>query len=232
MDLKDKVAIVTGASRGIGRSVIEQLLAKGAKVAGWGKTEPEFSHPNFTFCKADVRELEQVEAAFAETRNAFGEEVHILINNAGLGYFGYFEEMAPEQFYELYEVNVYGIFHVCRSVIPQMKKQQYGHIINLSSIAGLEGMPQVGAYCGAKHAVRGITDSLFRELRDFGIKVTAVYPGSVKTDFFDNSPGIKAHDMMMKPEEVATQIIRALETSDNFNINSLEFRPLQVKPKK
>ena len=93
-------------------------------------------------------------------------------------------------------------------------------------------MAQTAAYCGSKHAVRGISESLYKELRDFGIKVTCVYPGSTKTDFFRNSPVIKPHDNMLMPEEVALQIIRALETSDNFLISDIEFRPLQPKPRK
>jgi short-subunit dehydrogenase len=231
MEIQDRIFIVTGVSKGIGKSLTTQILDKGGKVAGWGKHKPTYSHPNFLFVKTDIRNLRDTEQAFHTTQSHFGEEVHGLINNAGLGYFGFFEEMPPEQVYELYEVNVYGIYHACRMVVPQMKKQQYGHIINMSSIAGLEGMAQVAAYCGAKHAVRGITDSLFRELRDFGIKVTGVYPGSTNTNFFDNSPGLKAHSGMMDPDEVATQIIRAIETSDNFLVNTLEFRPLQPKKK-
>ena len=229
MELKGKIAIVTGVSKGIGKATVEQLLAKGAIVAGWGNNAPDIKNENFHFFKTDVRKLESVEASFNATISALGDKIHILVNNAGLGYFGNFDEMLPEQFYEMFEVNVYGIYHVCRFVIPAMKKEGYGHIINISSIAGLEGMAQIGGYAGTKHAVKGITDSLFRELRDSGIKVTGVYPGSVQTDFFNNSPGFKAHDKMMQAPDVARQIINALETPDNFNINDVVFRPLRVK---
>lgn len=232
MELNGKCAIVTGVSKGIGREVVMQLLEKGATVAGWGMHQPDYTHDNFHFFETNVRKLDSVQKSFAATVKQIGNNIHILINNAGLGYFEYFEEMSPERFYEIMEVNVYGIYHVCHEVIPAMKAQQEGHIINLSSIAGLEGMPQVAAYCGAKHAVRGITDSLFRELRDFGIKVTGVYPGSTQTAFFDNSQGIDAHENMMQPREVAAQIIRAIETSGNFLVNIIVFRPLQPKPPK
>ncbi|MGZ5244915.1 MAG: SDR family oxidoreductase [Bacteroidia bacterium] len=232
MELKDKTIIVTGVSKGIGKETVLQLLDKGAKVSGWGKNEPEYNHENFKFIAVNIRSLEEVEKAFKETQQHFGEEIHGLINNAGLGYFGFLEDMAPEQFYEIFEVNVYGLYYACKNVIPQMKKQQYGHIVNIVSIAGLDGQAQVSAYCGAKHAARGITESMYKELREFGIKVTGVYPGSTQTNFFDNAAGIDAHDNMMSPKEVATQIIRAMETSDNFLINAIEFRPLQPKPKK
>ncbi len=229
MQLQNKIAVVTGVSKGIGRAIVEQLLSKGCIVAGLGKNEPDFKHENFHFFSTDVRVLKSVEESFEVFRKLLDETIHILVNNAGLGYFGNFDEMPPEQFYEMYEVNVYGIYHVCRQVIPVMKKSGYGHIVNISSIAGLEGMAQIGGYAGSKHAVKGITDSLFRELRDSGIKVTGVYPGSVQTDFFNNSPGIKAHDKMMQAVDVASQIVHALETPDNFNVNDIVFRPLRVK---
>ena len=209
MQLQNKIAVVTGVSKGIGRAIVEQLLDKGCIVAGLGKSEPDFKHENFHFFSTDVRVLKSVEESFEVCKKLLGDTVHILVNNAGLGYFGNFD--------------------VCRQVIPVMKKAGYGHIVNISSIAGLEGMAQIGGYAGSKHAVKGITDSLFRELRDHGIKVTGVYPGSVQTDFFNNSPGIKAHDKMMQAVDVASQIVRALETPDNFNVNDIVFRPLKVK---
>ncbi|MCX6350646.1 MAG: SDR family NAD(P)-dependent oxidoreductase [Bacteroidetes bacterium] len=229
MEIQNKTAIVTGVSKGIGKELTLQLLDKGAKVFGLGVTTPNYTHTNFHFIKANIRKQQEVNQAFAEIIKLHQGDIDIMINNAGLGYFGNFEDMAEEQFHELFEVNVFGIYYLCRQVIPKMKAQTNGHIINISSIAGLEGMPQVAAYCGAKHAVKGITDSLFRELREFGIKVTGVYPGSVQTDFFRNSPGIKAHDKMLQPWDVAKQIINAIETPDNFNTNSIEFRPLKIK---
>lgn len=232
MDIQGKKAVVTGVSKGIGKALVTQLLEKGATVTGIGLHQPDYTHPQFHFIETNIRDRVAVENAFRQMRENLGEDVHILINNSGLGYFGYFEEMSPERIYELFEVNVYGIYYTCREVIPAMKRQSYGHIVNISSIAGLEGMQQVAAYCGAKHAVRGITDSLYKELRDFGVKVTGVYPGSVNTDFFKNAQGIQAHDRMMHPDEVAAQIIRAIETSDNFLMNEMVFRPLQPKPRK
>jgi len=231
MNLQNKTAIITGISKGIGLSLAVQLLAKGAKVAGWGMHPPEIEHTNLHFIQTDIRSEDAVAHAFQETVAKMGPEIHVLVNNAGLGYFGYFEEMPMEEFREIFEVNVYGIYHTCRHVIPVMKKQAHGHIINISSTAGQEGMAQVAAYCGAKHAVRGISESLYKELRDFGVKVTAVYPGSTKTDFFRHSPNIKPHDNMLMPEDVALQIIHALETPDNFLTTGIEFRPLQPRPR-
>jgi NADP-dependent 3-hydroxy acid dehydrogenase YdfG len=230
MDLTGKTVIVTGVSKGIGKALVELLLYKKAKVAGWGNTKPEIINEDFQHIKTDVRKYKEVENALQKTQDEFGEQVHVLVNNSGLGYFSFLEETSLEKWDEMFQVNVNGIFYCCRNVIPVMKKYKYGHIINVASIAGLEGMANASGYCGTKHAVRGITESLFRELRDFNIKVTGIYPGSVKTDFFRNAQGIKAHDNMMMPTDVAQQIVNAIETPDNFLVNAIEMRPLQPKP--
>jgi NADP-dependent 3-hydroxy acid dehydrogenase YdfG len=233
MDLQGKVAVVTGVSKGIGRALVEQLLEKGCMVVGLGRTAPDLDHNNFEFHKTDVRDYDQVNSAITHAVLKFGSDIHILINNAGLGYFGYLENHTLEQWDAMYQTNVNGIFYTCKEVIPLMKKTGFGHIINIASTAGLEGYPQVSGYCGTKHAVRGISDSLYKELREFKIKVTCVYPGSTKTDFFRNSPSIEPHDYMLQPEDVAMMMVHALETPDNFHQVNLEVRPLQPKgPKK
>lgn len=229
MELKGKTAIITGVSRGIGRALVQELLQKGCRVAGLGITSPDYQHQDFIFIPTDVRKFEAVEAAFAKVKEHFGEEVHILINNAGLGYFGYLEDTTLEQWHTLYDTNVNGTFYCCKLALPQMKKQEYGHIINIASTAALEGYPQVGAYCSTKFAVRGLTESLYKEVRDYRIKVTCVYPGSVKTDFFRNSPGIQPHDYMLMPGDVANAISQLLQTPDNYHTVNYEVRPLQPK---
>lgn len=232
MHLEGKVAVISGVSKGIGFELCKQLVQKGCTVFGLGRNPMPIQIQNCYFIPTDIRQQQDVQRAF---QHIFSKTQHIdiLVNNAGLGYFGLMEEMPIEQWHDMFNTNVNGIFYCCREVIPSMKKNQYGHIINISSIAGLEGMPQVAGYCGTKWAVRGISESLFRELRDDRIKVTCVYPGSTKTDFFRNSPSIKAHDYMLMPEDVALGIIQALEMPDNFHTVNWEIRPLQPKgPKK
>lgn len=228
MELLNKTAVVTGVSKGIGHAAAWQLLGEGVRVFGLGRNN-SIEHHLYTFIQCDVRKPESVEAAFRSIYEASGGHVHILLNNAGLGYFGMLEEISYEQWDELYQTNVNGIFYCCKQVLPVMKQQQYGHIINIASTAALEGMPQVSAYCATKWAVKGLSESLFREVRDFKIKVTCLYPGSVKTDFFRNSPGIQPHDYMLMPEDVAASIIHTLKMPDNFHTVNLEIRPLQPK---
>jgi NADP-dependent 3-hydroxy acid dehydrogenase YdfG len=229
MDLKGKVAVVTGVSKGIGKALVLQLLERGCIVAGLGLTKPDIGNENFHFVPCNVRHYTEVEQAFQKVEARFGEDIHILINNAGLGYFGNIEDHTLDQWHEMYETNVNGIFYTSKLVVPKMKKQEYGHIVNIASTAALEGYPQVSGYCGTKFAVKGISESMYKELRDFRVKVTCVYPGSVKTDFFRNSPGIKPHDYMLMPEDVAAMIVYCLETPDNFHQVNLEVRPLQPK---
>ena len=228
MELNNKIAVVTGVSKGIGHATATALLAKGANVFGLGRKNT-IDHPNYTFITCDVRNHEEVHAAFQKVCALTNNAIHILLNNAGLGYFGLLEEMPITEVQEMFETNVNGTIYCCREVLPLMKAAQYGHIINIASTAALEGMPQVAAYCASKWAVKGLSESLFREVRDHRIKVTCVYPGSVKTDFFRNSPGIQPHDYMLMPEDVALSIVQAIEMPDNFHTVNLEIRPLQPK---
>lgn len=228
MELKGKIAVITGVSKGIGHATAKALLEKGAKVFGLGRNN-SIDHPGFTFLQCDVRDAQSVQTAFENIYKQTHRVVHVLLNNAGLGYFGLLEEMPATEIQEMFETNVNGTIYCCREVLPVMKQQQYGHIINIASTAALEGMPRVSAYCATKWAVKGLSESLFREVRDHRIKVTCLYPGSVKTDFFRNSPGIRPHDYMLMPEDIALSIIQALEMPDNFHTVSLEVRPLQPK---
>ncbi len=224
-----KTAVITGISKGIGKALCELLLSKNYRVTGIGQHKPDIENEHLTFIKADVRNYIQVADAILQIKTNYNNQIDVLINNAGLGYFGNLEDMPIEQWHEMFDTNVDGVFYTCKEIIPIMKQQKSGHIINIASTAALEGMPQVSAYCASKWAVKGLTESLWRELRDYKIKVTCVYPGSTKTDFFRNSPGIKPHDYMLMPEDVAQMIVHAIETPPNFHQVNLEVRPLQPK---
>ena len=228
MELKNKIAVVTGANKGIGHECVQLLLEKGAIVFGICRSSCSHSHPNYTCLKADVRNLEGLSAAFQQVLDQHGK-IDVLINNAGLGYFGHCDELPIEQWHEMFDTNVTGLFYATRLALPSMKQQGAGHIVNISSIAGLEGYQQVSAYCATKFAVRGFSDALYKEVRDFGVKVTCVYPGSVKTDFFRHSENITAHDNMLMPEDVANQIVYCLESPPNFHNVNLEIRPLKPR---
>ncbi|MFT5481332.1 MAG: short-subunit dehydrogenase, partial [Bacteroidia bacterium] len=188
MDVKNKWCVVTGSSRGIGLEICKQLCELGANVVGLSRSEPPFKHKNFTFISTNVRSFESVSAAFDQIHELAPVGIDVLVNNAGLGYFGFIEDVTLNQWHEMYETNVNSIFYTCKLALPRMKVKELGHVINIASTAGIEGYPQVSAYCGTKFAVKGISESMYKELRDFGVKVTCIYPGSTKTNFFENSP--------------------------------------------
>ena len=229
MDIQNKIAVVTGISKGIGFHVTNELLQQGAKVFGLGRNNNEITHPNYQFIPCDVRNFEEVENAFTEIYAITNNQIHILVNNAGLGYFGFLEELKNEHWHEMFDTNVNGIFYCCKMALQKMKKQEYGHIINIASTAALEGMAQVSGYCASKWAVKGLSESLFREVRDFKIKVTCIYPGSTKTDFFRNNENLQPNDNMLMPEDIAKAITQAMQMPDNFHTVNLEIRPLQPK---
>ena len=231
MELSNKIAIVTGVSKGIGLATAKLLLENGVKVAGWSRSRPDLAHDNFVFIQVDVSDNESVIEGYTKTISSFGKNISILINNAGLGYEGLFEEMEDEQWHQMFKTNVDSIFYCSRLVIPEMKKMDEGHIINISSIAGTNGIAGMSGYCGTKHAVRGISQSLFKELRNFGIKVSVIYPGSVKTNFFDEIGSVTTNDNMMMPEDIASTILHALSSPPNYHHIDIEVRPLRPKGK-
>ena len=225
MELKNKVAVVTGVSKGIGLSVARKFLEKGLKVAGWSRTAPDITHPDFKFYQVDLRSFESIEKAFAATLQDF-ETVSVLINNAGVGYAGKMDEMPVSQWMEMFDLNVHALYYCSRLVIPGMKNLKEGHIINIASVEALEGKEDWVGYCGSKYAVRGISQSLYKEVRNYGIKVTCIFPGSVNTHFFDHNDLMKAHPNMMNPDDLALTLVDLLQTSGNCHPVELEIRPL------
>ncbi|WP_299824447.1 SDR family oxidoreductase [uncultured Pontibacter sp.] len=232
MNLAGKVAIVTGASKGIGLATVQILLEKGAKVAGWSRTSPELKHDNFQFIPCDVRNVDDVQRAYNETVKIFNNPVAILVNNAGLGYSAPLEEQSLEDWHMMFDTNVHGMFYCTRLVVPGMKEQEEGHIINISSIAGTTGIEEMAGYCATKHAVRGLSHSLYKEVRNYGVKVTCIYPGSVQTNFFDPIESVTVNENMMRPEDIASTILHALESHPNYHHVDIEVRPLMPKGKR
>src|SRR5699024_36572 len=170
MDLKSKTAIVTGASSGLGRSFSTALVQKGATVYGLARNEAKLNAVKdevgnrFIPVSLDVTRHEAIKSWVKETFSA-DLKPDILINNAGLGLFGDTYKLSLEEWNELLNTNVSGIFYMCRNIIPLMKSnEQVCHIVNMSSIAGKVGNPQMSGYNASKFAVRGFSESLFQEL--------------------------------------------------------------------
>lgn len=145
MEIQGRTAIVTGASRGIGLAISKTLIREGVTVAGWSRTPPDsFTHENFHPFKVDLTDEDSVQKAFDETVSKLGNSIPILINNAGMGYRGPTDEMPSEMWRRLFDLNVHGLFYTTKRVIPLMKTEQSGHIINIGSGAGTNGIAEIG----------------------------------------------------------------------------------------
>ena len=231
MQINDSISIVTGASRGIGYSLSKLLIEKGGKVAGFARDEARLKEVEEELGEAflpvicPVGDLEAVQESVKKVLEAWGK-IDALINNAGIGHFGAIEELGKAEWDEMISTNVTGTFHCIREVVPKLKEQGQGHIINVASIAGLVGNPNLGGYNASKFAVRGLGDALFQELRNDGIKVTTIYPGSVQTSFSSIRKRSPTKNKLT-PEEVAEVIVHCLERSDNFLIDTVVLRPLK-----
>ncbi|WP_324671104.1 SDR family oxidoreductase [Hymenobacter sp. GOD-10R] len=230
MDLTGKIAIVTGVSKGIGRSVAEALLAKGAIVAGWGRSAPDgLTHERFQFFECDIRNEVSVQEAYVDTQREVGAEVRILVNNAGIGNMGPVDGFSSDDWHAMFDTNVHGVFYCTKVVLPQMKKQGEGHIINVASLAGTAGSPNMAGYCATKYAVRGFSDALFKEVRQDGVRVTCMMPGSVETNFGGAEPGAEPDPHKMQPEDIAASIMHALEAPKATMVSEIQMRPSQPK---
>ena len=238
MDLKDKVAVVTGASRGLGRAFAEALVAKGARVYGLARSEDDLRDAHdalgdaFIPVACDVRDRGSVRRAFQNVRDDAGR-LDVLVNNAGLGRFGEVAGLEQADWDVQVETNLGGVFACTQEALPTMQEQNKktgfgGHIVNIASVAGLVGNPHIAAYNATKFGVRGFSEALMKEVREDGIKVTCVYPGSVETHFADVA-GSGGSKNPMRPEDVAATVVHVLEGPDNYLISEVVMRPLRPK---
>ncbi|MCD9030224.1 SDR family NAD(P)-dependent oxidoreductase [Luteimonas sp. Y-2-2-4F] len=180
---------ITGASRGIGLELARAALAAGQRVAATarrGETVAQAlgDHEALLPLDLDVTDRAQIAAAVEAARERFGG-IDVLVNNAGYGHLGLFEETTDADARAQFDTNVFGLFEVTRAVLPLMRAQRRGHVINVSSIGGISGAASGSLYCASKFAVEGFSVSLADEVRDFGIHVTIVGPGFIRTDFLD-----------------------------------------------
>jgi NADP-dependent 3-hydroxy acid dehydrogenase YdfG len=238
MQLQDKVAVVTGASRGLGRVFADALVAKGATVVGLARSLDDLNDAKdalgdaFHPVECDVRDPDDVFHAFKTVQESAGR-CDVLINNAGLGRFSAVEEYDDDAWDVMMDTNVTGLFFCTRAAIPMMKAQNAesgfgGHIVNIASIAGLIGNPNISGYNASKFAVRGFSEAIMKELREDGIKVTCVYPGSIETHFSSES-GSSGSKNPMQPESIAATVVHVLEGPDNYLISEVVMRPLRPK---
>ena len=187
----NKVWLVTGASKGLGLALVNELIAQGYKVAGTSRSLSSLEKviaksANFLPLEMDILNEESVQKGVEAIVTTFGK-LDVLVNNAGYGQLGTLEELSDREARENFDANVFGSLNVIRRVMPLMRLQKSGHIMNVASIGGLLGaFPGWGVYCATKFAVAGFTEALASEASEFGISATVVYPGYFRTNFLES----------------------------------------------
>ena len=210
MEIKGKVVVVTGASSGIGEATARQFGREGAKVVLAARRVDRLESlaqeinamgtgAETLVVQADLSKLEDIQALINQTLNKFGR-IDVLVNNAGFGRLDWLENLDPKKdIQSQFDVNVLGVIQTTRQALPIMIKQRSGHIINMCSMAGLVATPTYTIYASCKHAVHGFSEALRREVKPWGIDVSMIYPGGVKTEFGEHA-GIKRKTKASTPK--------------------------------
>jgi 3-oxoacyl-[acyl-carrier protein] reductase len=236
--LQGNVAIVTGAGRGIGRSIALALGQAGAAVALAARTEAELRKVQGTIetlggrarvLPTDVSQEQDVIALVQATITHFGH-LDILINNAGIGIYGPLVETTTEQWDRIMAVNARGPFLLCREAIPYLKQRAHPFIINMTSVVGVKGYVNQAAYSASKHAVMGMTKALAKEMQADGIRVHAICPGGVDTEMVSRARPDLDRSVLMQPEEIADVVLFLLTRRGNAVMDAVYLRRAASTP--
>jgi len=229
MELEGHVAIITGASRGIGKAIAIALGNEGASVVVAARSKKELENVAQEIYQAgskskavvtDVRKNIELKNLYKKTIQEFGR-VDILINNAGIGMRKPFTEVSESDWDNMIQTNLNSVYTLTNLVLPKMIEQNKGVIINISSGAGKQGFPLLSAYCATKFAVNGLTQSIAKEVNNCHVRVYSVSPGGVNTDMHRNS--FPEHDLtkLLKPEEVANKVLKLCTPSCSTKSGSI-----------
>jgi 3-oxoacyl-[acyl-carrier protein] reductase len=228
--LQNKIAIVTGGTRGIGRSIAEALLREGASVALCGRSQASVEEARTALgvdgskviaVSADVSNREAVSNFFGLVDQQFGG-LDILVNNAGIGIFRSVADLSIEEWRETVDTNLSGVFYCCHEAVPRLRHRGGGAIINISSLAGRNAFAGGAAYNASKFGLNGFSEALMLDHRHDKIRVTYVMPGSVDTDFSGHA---SKPSWKMAPEDVADVVLMVLRMPERTTVSRVEMRP-------
>lgn len=230
MNLQGKVVVITGGSRGFGKALAKALLQEGSKVIissndadDLTKTATELNTDNY---QCDVTSFEQMKSLADYVINKYNH-IDVWINNAGIQIApGPVEEVESKKLHKLFDINFFGYFFGYQVVIAIMKKQKYGTIININSTAGLDGKSGLSAYSSSKFAIKGLTESIRKELSDTNIKILGVFPGGMQTDIYKELIPKDINEYMLV-DDVASKVIKNIK-SDNPELDQIIKRPLKA----
>ena len=230
--LSGKVALITGGSRGIGRSVARALAERGASVAITGTSQANLDAAvrelapadRVLALRADVRSYDEVSGAIAAAAARFGG-LDILVNNAGVGVFKPVAETTVEEWHRVIDTNLSGVFYGCQAALPYLRKRGGGWIVNISSLASKNAFVNGAAYCASKSALNAFSEALMQEVRYDGIRVAYILPGSVNTGF--GSLQNTKSDWALQPDDVAEVVVDLIAHPARSLPSRVEIRPSQ-----
>jgi len=233
MELKQSVAIVTGASRGIGRAIAEALALEGTKLVLNSLTPARLDETvrslRLRGCEVEAVAGDVGEEAIAkrlvDTAIARYGRLDVAINNAGIGPLGPLENMDPAEFDRVFRTNVRGPFLLMRAAIPEMKRKGGGTLVSLASLAGVNPVPQRAAYAATKWALIGLSRSVLQEVRRDGIRVLILEPGSTLTEFGHDTSKLAHEEKLVHPEDIAAVLVAALKLPPRATVSEIEIRP-------
>ncbi|MFQ5881356.1 MAG: SDR family oxidoreductase [Candidatus Methylomirabilales bacterium] len=237
MSLQGKAAVVTGSTRGIGRAIAEALIDEGVSVVISSRRQRDVEQTVRECCQrgkgkvagiaCDVRDHPQVQRLMDFTVQELGG-LDILVNNAGVAYKAPVADLKPEEWQEIIDTNLTGVFYCCHEAIPKMRSRGCGYIINIGSLAGVNAHPTMAAYNASKFGLLGLSEALFQEVRYDGIRVSHIMPGSVETEF--RAVRKEKSGWAMLPEHIADTVLYLLKSPPGTMTTRIEMRP--SKPRK